>query len=54
MRNALAEIPTHPEVTKKFRWLAAFHNSVVAQIPDADLTQTGASRRDLVIPSPAI
>ena len=51
--NALAEI-SQADVIEKFRWLAMFHNSVVAQIPDADLAQMGTSRRDLVIPSPAI
>ena len=53
VRNALAEI-SQAEAIEKLRWLAAFHNSVVAQIPDADLTETGASRRDLVISSQAI
>jgi hypothetical protein len=53
VRDALADI-SQAEVIEKFRWLAAFHNSVVAQIPDADLTQTGASRPDLVIRSQAI
>ncbi|MGD0544808.1 MAG: nitroreductase family protein [Candidatus Acidiferrales bacterium] len=49
LRRKLSEI-SDSAVLAKFRWLADFQNSIVAQLADADVARYGLTRAELQIP----
>ena len=46
--DALAKA-TRSDIAEKLRWLAAFHNQVASDIPEADLEEAGIARTNLII-----